>query len=130
MSNRLAPYAPLLALLGGIGYCLSLAILLLASTQDISGLPPWLGGVDVALALLVILAFVLSKTGLGWQNTENATRTSYAIFTYLVPLTLAAIWFFREQLILNTFLPGLAWRMYVLFEFLPTVLMIAGRRRR
>lgn len=129
MSSRLAPHSRIFALLGVVQYAVSLAFLLLASTTDISRLPAWLGLLDVVLAFALIATLALLKIALGWQNPTAAAKTSYAILTYLVPVLLAAIWFFRDQLILNTLLPGLAWRAYVLFEFLPVVLTVLNKRQ-
>ena len=129
LPNVLARYARALTFAGVALYLVSLAMLVLASTNDISQFPMWVGPLDVAVALLLVIAFVLLKIALGGQNSAPATQSSYTIFTYLIPITIAVIWFFREQLILNTLLPGLAWRTYVLFEMLPGAWTVLFTRR-
>lgn len=123
-ANRLLPYGRVLVGCAAVQFVVSFAILLLASTNDISQYPAPVGFVDVALVATLVVTLVLIKTAIGWENDGRATRVSYASITYLVPILIAAIWFFREQLILNTLLPGLAWRMFVLLEMLPSALTI------
>lgn len=126
-SNRLARYTYPLLILVGIQFCISLAILLLASTTDISAFPVWIGAVDVGLVVTLLITIILLKLAVGWQKDARAIRRSYVLMTYLVPVGIVLIWFFREQLLLNTLLPGLAWRMYVLFEGLPATLTIFSK---
>jgi hypothetical protein len=128
-SNRLSQYGRPLVVLGAIEFVASLAMVLLASTNDIAQFPTWFGIVDVVLAFTLILTMAVLKMAAGWQNDTRATQISYTVLTYLVPLTIAAIWFFREQLLLNTLLPGLAWRIYVLIEMLPSALTIFSREK-
>lgn len=126
-SKRLAPYKSLLLVLAAIQFCISTAILLLASTNDIAKFPLWFGVVDVVLAVTLIFSTLLLKMAVG-TNAARVWQTGYIVMTYLVPILLAAVWFWREGLPLNTFLPGLAWRLYVLFEGLPPGLAILDRR--
>jgi cytochrome bd-type quinol oxidase subunit 2 len=127
-SNRLARYAGVLVALSGIEFCISAAILLLASRNDISKFPVWFGVVDAALAVTLVLTLLFAKAAEGGPNEVRAVRRSYSILTYFAPAVIVAVWVFRDALLLNTLLPGLAWRTYVLFELLPTALTIFSKK--
>lgn len=125
--NRFERYRGRLLAVVVIQFCISLGILMLASTNEIATFPNWFGLVDVVLAVTLIFSMLALKRAVQ-ENEASAVRTSYLVLTYAVPVLVAAIWFFREQLLLNTFLPGLAWRLYVVFEALPAGLTVLGRK--
>lgn len=126
--NRLAQYAGVLVIMGAVEFCVSVAILLLASTNDISKFPAWFGVVDVALAVCLVFTLLAVKIAVGGVDDASAARRSYSIVTCLVPVVLVAVWVFRDAFLLNTLLPGLAWRSYVLLELLPSALTIFAKK--
>jgi hypothetical protein len=98
----------------------SLALLLFASTSD--ELPAWGGPLDVAVAvaLVVTAAWIWSRAMR--RVDASSLRPAHIIAATVPALTLAAIWFYREQLDLNVLLPGLAWRTFLFLYSLPSCL--------
>ena len=102
-------------------YAASVGILLWASVTP-PPLPMWGGLVDVPLAFgLVVMAAVLH-----YRTTPRvdlaALRWSHHVITYLPALLFVGLWLYRDHLIWNVLLPGLAWRTYLLVQMLPTLI--------
>jgi hypothetical protein len=103
------------------------ALLLWASTLVVPiqpGQVTWQGLVDVGAAFaVVVLALVLYTRARPLVN-ETSMRLSYGMATMVVVAALVLMWLFHERLDFNVLLPGLAWRMFVLFQTLPAAVAV------
>jgi hypothetical protein len=90
-------------------------------------LPRWVGPVDVGVALaLVVFAGVLWTQGHAAVDVESR-RIAYDLTTFVVPLSALVLWLDRDGIDWNVFLPGIAWRSFIVLHALP--IAVASWRR-
>ena len=107
----------------------SWALLLYASTHAFEQLPKWAGPLDGVIAfIVVILSAVIERSYRGLISAE-LTQLAHTLATYLVPALLILLFILQHQLIWNTLLPGLAWRVYVVLLVLPASLAAIRSRK-
>lgn len=115
------PNARLLVVAGVAQYVVSMAILLTASFYG-ENLPMWVKITDVGLVFTLTITSFFIHRAVSTANNDRALPVSYAIMTYLPIAAILLMWWFRDQLIWNILLPGLAWRTWMLFYNLPSVI--------
>lgn len=120
--NRWQVYGRPLVILWLSLFVVSVSLLLFASTRPFDQLPAWAGPVDVAAAFAVVILAIVIQQATGNQMDNKALYAGYYVGTTLPAVSLVAIWYFREQLLLNTLLPGVAWRSFILLYSLPYLL--------
>jgi hypothetical protein len=110
--------ARILVVAAVVQLALSVVLLLVASTTT-GRLPRCGGPVDVAVAFSLVLTLALLHRASADRVGAAALRASYRIATTLPAFVSVMLWVFRDRLIWNTLLPGLAWRSFVLLSALP-----------
>ena len=110
----------LLVLAGVAQYIISMTILITASIYG-ENLPMWVKITDVGLVLtLVITSFFIRRA----VPDEREVTISYTVATYFPVAIFLLMFLAADRLIWNTLLPGLAWRTWVLFYNLPSVIAV------
>src|SRR5262245_18746006 len=93
-----------------------------ALVRDTAAFPAWWGPLDVGLAfVLATLAILVSALGRGRVDGEIERRT-YRLYRVLIHVIIALILVFflaGDRLIWTYFLPGIAWRAWLLLYTLP-----------
>ena len=101
-------------------FAISTLILLIGSISK-TPISAWVGYLDVALVVLIVLTgFVI------YQGNRNPPRhdISHQIALYLCPLIFVGMWLYRNHLDFNILLPGVAWQTYLFLRILPHAMMI------
>lgn len=90
-------------------------------------LPAWVGGLDVALAVLVVV-LMLAILALAGNNIHSRVKQFcfelYRGAASLLIVLLVAYFIFGDRIHWGILLIGLAWRAWVLFFSLPPALMV------
>jgi hypothetical protein len=117
----------------GVGaglFAVSVAFPVVAALLPLAGTPPWLGVVDVALAVVLFLVAALIAARAGTVVPDAVQRRSYRLYRILatLPLALLVVFFLVGGAIRwEVLLPGLAWRAWLLCYFLPAALTLWAR---
>jgi hypothetical protein len=98
---------------------ISWTLLMYASTQAFEQLPKWAGLLDGVIAFIVVILSAVIERSYHWLISADVTQLAHTLATYLVPVLFILLFIFQHQLIWNTLLPGLAWRVYVVLLVLP-----------
>jgi hypothetical protein len=88
--------------------------------------PRWAGVVDVALAFALVCAALTLRIRTEQARARTMLR-SYGAAATLPSALIIVVWWFRDRLDLNILLPGLAWRLFVLFDLMPALLASLNR---
>lgn len=103
---------------------ISVTLLLVASTAPADRLPRWGGPLDAAVAFSLVGTLVLLHRAAADRVVPADMRVSYRVATTLPAVMLVLLWIFRDRLIWNILLPGLAWRSFVVLSALPLALVV------
>jgi len=116
-------------ILGGfILFVVSCWLLVIASTNP-DHLPSWAGPVDVVIAFTLFLVLLQLHRFAKAPATLLQLRRSHVIASAVGPFVILAMWVFREHLIWNTLLPGVAWRLYFIVAATPLSLAVWQQSR-
>ncbi len=115
---------------GIVLFGISIRILLAASmARESSTFPRWVGIIDVSLVLALLLITYMIRRSARECGRYLTGTTEVAVAT-LVAMVMVAMWMFRARLNWNILLPGLAWRMFLLLQFIPAVIRLSGSNSR
>lgn len=113
-----------LVVAGAAQLAVSLSLLLIASMPPEERLPRWGGPIDVALAFSIVATLIVLHRAAADRVGIGELRTGYRVAATLPAVMLVLLWLFRDSLIWNVLLPGLAWRSFVLLSALPMALAV------
>jgi len=124
------PFAPRgrgLVLAGAALFVVSSAFPVLASLSRTESLPPWMGWLDVTLAIALALGMVWVDAIARGRIDDHARQASYRLYRLLahllIPL-LIVFFVFGDRIKWEILLPGLAWRLWLLVYTLPAGLTL------
>lgn len=116
-----------LIVFGLLLFSLSTSFPIVASVRDMEQVPLWVGGVDVALALLLAGLMVLIEWQARGHIDYEVQQDSYRIYralSHLLLVVLIVFFFFGNEVKWGVLLPGLAWRAWLLLYTLPSALAL------
>jgi hypothetical protein len=102
--------------------CISTALLVAASTSYWAQPPVWAQALDGLLAFAAVITGVMIVVAVR-DVSLSVYRRSYAIALSVVVGVLLALWIFRSSFDFN-FLPGVAWRTWLILHVLPAMLSL------
>ncbi len=116
-----------LIVLGLLLFSLSTSFPIVASVSEAERVPLWVGGVDVALALLLAGLMVMIEWRARGRIDDAVQQDSYRIYralSHLLLVVLIVFFFFESEIKWAVLLPGLAWRAWLLLYTLPSALAL------
>jgi hypothetical protein len=111
-------------ILSGIALMIGSTWLLAGAILCRCSLPRWIGPLDVVTALAFIAAGGVLWTRGHARIDASARGIAHDALTAGVPVACLAFWTAADRVDWNVFLPGLAWRSFVILHTLPVALTL------